>query len=122
MTRFLVLIYADAWQHRLLETWEIVVHALERIDLHALVGQGSHTKALLKGPASGGQLGPVQCFSSAPKELRLRPAAPFALAPGAINEVDLTLRPTHAGRKQYVVHAVDLQVPDSGQRLGLGWG
>ena len=64
----------------------------------------------------------MQCFSSAPKELRLRPAATFALAPGAINEVDLTLRPTHAGRKQYVVHAVDLQVPDSGQRLGLGWG
>ena len=56
-----------------------------------------------------GQLGPVQCFSSAPKELRLRPAAPFALAPGALNEVDLTLRPSHAGRKQYVVHAVDLQ-------------
>ena len=139
VARFLVLVYADAWQHRLLETWEIVVHSLQRVDLHALVGQASHAKALLKGPA-GHQT--VQCFSSAPKvnpnpnpdpnpnpnpnpypypcpypspkpnltkELRLRPAAPFALAPGALNEVDLSLRPTHAGRKQYVVHAVDLQ-------------
>ena len=109
VARFLVLVYADAWQHRLLETWEIVVHSLQRVDLHALVGQASHAKALLKGPASAQQLGLVQCFSSMPKELRLRPAAPFSLAPGALNEVDLTLRPTHAGRKQYVVHAVDLQ-------------
>ena len=64
-------------------------------------------------PSSHQQRPPFQGFEDvAPnltKELRLRPAAPFALAPGALNEVDLSLRPTHAGRKQYVVHAVDLQ-------------
>ena len=30
VTRFLVQVYADEWQHRLLETWELVVHALQR--------------------------------------------------------------------------------------------
>jgi hypothetical protein len=43
VARFLVLVYADAWQHRLLETWEIVVHSLQRVDLHALVGQANLT-------------------------------------------------------------------------------
>lgn len=45
VNRFLVLIYADVWMHRLLETWEIIVHSLQRIDLHALVGQTSVAKA-----------------------------------------------------------------------------
>ena len=46
VARFLVLVYADAWQHRLLETWEIVVHSLQRVDLHALVGQAPLTLTL----------------------------------------------------------------------------
>ena len=107
VSRFFVLVYADVWQHRLLETWELIVHALQRIDVDALVGQVSHAKVLLKGPATA-QGGLVQCFSSKTRELRIEPAAPFNLAPGALNELALTLRPTHMGRKQYVVHAVDL--------------
>ena len=107
VSRFFVLVYADVWQHRLLETWELIVHALQRVDVYALVGQVSHAKVLLKGPAAA-QGGLVQCFSSKARELRIEPAAPFNLAPGALNELVLTLRPTHVGRKQYVVHAVDL--------------
>jgi nephrocystin-4 len=33
VTRFLVLIYADEYMHTLLETWELVVHALQRVDV-----------------------------------------------------------------------------------------
>lgn len=44
VNRFLVLVYADVWMHRLLETWEVIVHSLQRIDLHALVGQTSVAK------------------------------------------------------------------------------
>jgi len=106
VNRFLLLIYSDVWMHQLLETWEIIVHALQRIDLHALVGQTSSAKALLRGQLHSPQ-GLVQCFSSVPAELSLSPAAPFALTQN-VNEVSLLLRPFAAGRKQYVVHAVDL--------------
>jgi len=107
VNRFLVLVYSDVWMHRLLETWEIIVHSLQRIDVHALVGQTSVAKALLRGEAHSAH-GLVQCFSSVPQELSLSPSAPFALAHGTLNEVSLKLRPLAAGRKQYVVHAVDL--------------
>jgi hypothetical protein len=50
----------------------------------------------------------VQCFASVPAELSLTPSAPFALAHGTLSDVSLALRPLSAGRKQYVVHAVDL--------------
>ena len=93
--------------HRLLETWELVVHALQRVDVHALVGQTSLAKALLRGESHSAH-GLVQCFSSAPRELRLTPNAPFPLAGGGLTEVSLALRPGTSGRRQYVVHAVDL--------------
>ena len=41
------------------------------------------------------------------RELRLQPNAPFPLAAG-LTEVSLALRPLQPGRRQYVVHAVDL--------------
>jgi nephrocystin-4 len=106
VTRFLVLVYADKWQHRLLETWELIVHALQRVDVHALVGQTSLAKALLRANNTVAQ-GLVQCFSSHPRELRLSPNMPFALRSG-LTEVSLSLRPLQPGRRQYVVHAVDL--------------
>lgn len=109
VTRFLVLVYADVWMHTILETWELIVHALQRVDVHALVGQTSLAKAVLRGdPSSHQSRGLVQCFSSAPRELRLSPNAPFALS-GALTEVALELRPLTTGRVQYVIHAVDLQ-------------
>lgn len=74
------------------------------------MGQTSVAKAMLRGDtASGGQAsrGLVQCFSSAPPELKLEPNAPFSLT-GGLTEVTLALRPQSVGRRQYVVHAVDL--------------
>ena len=41
--------YGDVWMHELRETWQVVVHSLQRVDLHALVGQTSATKLVLKG-------------------------------------------------------------------------
>ena len=107
VTRFLVLVYDDPYMHRLLETWELVVHALQRVDVHALVGQTSLAKALLRGESRAAH-GLVQCFSSDPRELRLNPNAPFPLSGGGLTEVNLALRPVVPGRRQYVVHAVDL--------------
>jgi len=104
VSRFLVLVYSDVWLHQLLETWEIVVHSLQRIDIHALVGQTSIAKAILRGAAHG----PVQCFSSSPNELTLSPAMPITLVPSMVQEIVLNLRPIKAGRMQYIVHAVDL--------------
>ena len=106
VTRFLVLIYSDVWMHSLLEVWDVVVHALQRVDVHSLVGQTSLAKALLKGETHTSH-GLVQCFSSTPTELALSPSAPFALS-NSLTEVKLALRPFHPGRRQYVVHAVDL--------------
>jgi len=106
-SRFLLLVYDDVWMHSLRETWEVVVHSLQRLDVHALVRQSSAARITLKTEERGTH-GLVQCFSSAP-ELKLTPEAPFTMAIGALNEVSLALRPTAPGRRQYVVHAVDLQ-------------
>jgi len=106
--RFLVLVYNDVWKHVLRETWEVLVHSLERIDLHALVGESTHAKISIRGSERGAS-GLVQCFSSAPSELRLTPEAPFALSSGSVNEIGVRLRPSTPGRQRYVVHAVELQ-------------
>ena len=79
------------------------------MDVHALVGQTSTAKALLRsGDAAGiNGTGLVQCFSSQPRELRISPNTPFPIAAG-VTEVALALRPMQPGRRQYVVQAVDL--------------
>jgi len=86
----------------------VLVHSLERIDLHALVGESTHAKISIRGSERGAS-GLVQCFSSAPSELRLTPEAPFALSSGSVNEIGVRLRPSTPGRQRYVVHAVELQ-------------
>ena len=90
---------------------ELVVHALQRVDVHALVGQTSLAKALLRGEAHASH-GLVQCFSSDAHELRIQPNAPFALSGGGLAEVSLALRPVAAGRRQY--HSKPLRFSHAG--------
>ena len=89
-------------------SWEIIVHSLKRIDLHGLVGQTSHASILFT-PDSKASQGLAQAFSSAPSELRVSPDAPFALQPASAQELRVALRPIEPGRKQYVIHLVELR-------------
>ena len=83
VNRFLVLVYKDVWMHELLETWEVIVHALQRIDLHALVGQTSTAKALLRGDSHSAHVShmPQRLAPSAPRLPIMHPptAPPHAL-------------------------------------------
>ena len=117
--------------HSVVETWEIVVHALRRIEVSALVHevvsrhgpppaqqplecdnrptlrstQATETKLLLRGDRRMSH-GLVRLFSTDAAEVSLDPAVPFALPAGALKEVSVRLRPEQQGRKQYLVHTV----------------
>ncbi|VDL73728.1 unnamed protein product [Nippostrongylus brasiliensis] len=44
----LVLLYGDRYGYRLLSTWRIVIHSLQRIDLHSTMGQSMNVPITLK--------------------------------------------------------------------------
>ena len=81
-------LYNDAEHASLHEVWHVVVSSMLRLDVHAVMGQGTPVDLVQRGDSFSRR---VQCFSSAPLEAQFFPAGPFQLVSGAFNKVRLLL-------------------------------
>lgn len=107
LKRFFVLLYIDPFLAEPCQTWQFYVHSLQRIDLTAVQGQSSRLSVILRGTQSSRL---VQCFSSHPEELQVKPTDPIMLMANAVHEVHLTLRPHTSGTMRYMyVNVVDVE-------------
>jgi nephrocystin-4 len=105
VSRFYLIVYADAHGTQVAAVWQVFVHALQRLDLHAMVGQAARTSLLMRG-SEVPRL--VQAFSSSSALLRV-PQVPFSLVGGSLNEISATFLPLVAGPKQLLVNVVDVE-------------
>jgi len=103
--RFNVLIFSDRYMTRLVETWQVDVHSLRRVDMVAVTGQTSQTAVALRGGLTTQK---VRCFSSHPDEFRVEPEA-LTLVAGELSEIDLYFRPLVAGKMDVTVNVVDTE-------------
>jgi hypothetical protein len=85
-----------------------------RVDVHGLVGQGTSMELMCKGDNYSRR---VKCYSSHPTETCFLPSDPFQLVPSAYNKIEMVMRPLSVGKKQVVVHCVDLDTKE----LVAGW-
>lgn len=63
-----VAVYRDKWGCRPLETWQVFLHSLRRVDLSAVVGQTCDSHVVVKGQGVSRR---VRCYSSHPDELQV---------------------------------------------------
>lgn len=105
--RFFVLLFIDPFLAEPCQTWQLYVHSLQRIDMTAFRGQSSRLSVILRGTQSSRL---VQCFSSHPEELQVKPTDPIMLMANAVHEVHLTVRPYASGSMRYMyVNVVDVE-------------
>jgi nephrocystin-4 len=69
VTRLYLLLYNDPFKISLLETWQIFVHSLQRIDLVGIAGQTTKSPLILRGGVNSRV---IQCYSSNTDELTVR--------------------------------------------------
>ncbi|KAK5973229.1 hypothetical protein GCK32_002051 [Trichostrongylus colubriformis] len=100
----IVLLYGDRYGYRLLSTWRILIHSLQRIDLHSTMGQSIKVPITLKSLETSNQL--VQVFSSSPC-LRSVSSQPFLITK-EIQQLMVQYTPDYAGRRLHVITAVDV--------------
>eukprot|EP01116_Phalansterium_solitarium_P021972 TRINITY_DN7072_c0_g1_i1.p1 TRINITY_DN7072_c0_g1~~TRINITY_DN7072_c0_g1_i1.p1 ORF type:complete len:1412 (+),score=481.36 TRINITY_DN7072_c0_g1_i1:87-4322(+) len=105
VSRFYILLYNDQHKTQLFETWQIFVHALQRLDLTGIVGQTTKGTLLLRGTATPRV---VQCYSSHADQLRV-PSAPFPLVANTLNELNVQFRPITAGQRHIFINVVDVE-------------
>lgn len=79
---------------------QVFVHALQKVDMRAVVGQSSSTSLAV---ARGTVERQVACYSSHPDELQASPSV-LQLPAGGISALQLVYKPLHAGREWVSVH------------------
>jgi nephrocystin-4 len=74
---------------------QVFVHALQKVDMRAVVGQCSSTSLAVAGGTVQRQ---VACYSSHPDELQAAPDV-MQLSAGGISALQLVFKPLHAGKE-----------------------
>jgi hypothetical protein len=102
--RFFLLLYADRFASQLLECWQVVIDVYERQDLTGQAGQTTSATLAVKGLTAP----TLACFhTSAPNEIAFR-TGEVSLAPDVQNETQMSFLPLNIGRKEVLVHVVDV--------------
>ncbi|XP_014676311.1 PREDICTED: nephrocystin-4-like, partial [Priapulus caudatus] len=94
--RFFVCIYADAYTARPLQTWQLYVHALQRVDVSCVEGQTSRFSLVVRGTQAPRL---VCAYSSHCDEMQLQPDKPFMLAANTVQEIHVGVRPLDTGTR-----------------------
>ncbi|CAI9730878.1 Hypothetical predicted protein [Octopus vulgaris] len=103
--KFFVAIYADRFQSQPIQIWEIIIHALQRVDILCVEGQKTKFSLILRGTHSSRF---ARCFTSHPREMKLHPSEAFTLAAGSVHELNVTVRPESTGSKYFYINMVDV--------------
>jgi len=111
--QFFVSVYRDRWCCRPLETWQVFIHSLKRVDLSAVIGQTCEGSVVVRGQGISRR---VRCYSSHPDELQLAPDS-FTIVGNVLSEVRLLFRPVASGKLDALAHIVDTETRELVQAL-----
>ncbi|XP_057559506.1 nephrocystin-4 isoform X2 [Hippopotamus amphibius kiboko] len=108
---FFVTIYTDRWLATPVQTWQVHLHSLQRVDVSCVTGQRTRLALVLRGTQTARK---VKAFSSHPQELTTDPKGVFVLPPHAVQDLHVAVRPRGAGSRFVHLNLVDV---DSHQLL-----
>ncbi|CAH1775289.1 unnamed protein product [Owenia fusiformis] len=106
LKKFFIAIYTDHYQSKPVQTWQFYVHSLQRVDVQCVEGQTSRFSLILRGTQASRL---VKCFSSQPKEMQIKPNQAFMLPAGAVQEINVGVRPLQVGSKFLYLNVVDTE-------------
>ncbi|GAB1606074.1 Hypothetical predicted protein, partial [Argonauta hians] len=103
--KFFVAIYGHRFQSQPIQIWEVIIHALQRVDVVCVEGQSAKFSLILRGTHSSRF---ARCFASHPQQMKLDPSEAFTLSSGSVRELNVTVRPKSAGCKFFYINMVDI--------------
>ncbi|XP_051027524.1 nephrocystin-4 [Acomys russatus] len=104
MKDFFVIIYADRWLAVPVQTWQVCLHSLQRVDVSCVAGQLTRLSLVLRGTQT---VRKVRAFTSHPQELKTDPAGVFVLPPHGVQDLHVGVRPRRAGSRFVHLNLVD---------------
>ncbi|XP_006538938.1 nephrocystin-4 isoform X2 [Mus musculus] len=102
---FFVVIYADRWLAVPVQTWQVCLHSLQRVDVSCVAGQLTRLSLVLRGTQT---VRKVRAFTSHPQELKTDPAGVFVLPPHGVQDLHVGVRPRRAGSRFVHLNLVDI--------------
>ncbi|GAB1289304.1 Nephrocystin-4 [Apodemus speciosus] len=102
---FFVVIYADRWLAVPVQTWQVCLHSLQRVDVSCVAGQLTRLSLVLRGTQT---VRKVRAFTSHPQELKTDPAGVFVLPPHGVQDLHVGVRPRRAGSRFVHLNLVDV--------------
>ncbi|XP_008587641.1 PREDICTED: nephrocystin-4, partial [Galeopterus variegatus] len=102
---FFVIIYMDHWLAVPVQTWQVYLHSLKRVDVSCVTGQLTRLSLVLRGMQT---VRKVRAFTSHPWELKTDPSGVFVLAPHGVQDLHIGLRPWRAGSRFVRLNLVDV--------------
>ncbi|XP_047647189.1 nephrocystin-4 isoform X3 [Phacochoerus africanus] len=102
---FFVTIYRDRWLATPVQTWQVHLHSLQRVDVSCVTGQRTRLSLVLRGTQS---VRKVKAFSSHPQELTTDPKGVFVLPPHAVQDLHVAVRPLRPGSRFVHLNLVDV--------------
>ncbi|XP_029084567.1 nephrocystin-4 isoform X1 [Monodon monoceros] len=102
---FFVTIYADRWLATPVQTWQVHLHSLQRVDVSCVTGQRTRLALVLRGMQT---VRKVRAFSSHPQELTTDPKGVFVLSPHGVQDLHVGVRPRKAGSRFVHLNLVDV--------------
>ncbi|MEE6517932.1 hypothetical protein FKM82_028555, partial [Ascaphus truei] len=95
----------DPWLAAPIQTWQIYLHSLKRVDVSCITGQLTQLSLVLRGTQV---VRKVKGYSSHPQELKVDPEGVFVLPPNGIQDLHIGVRPQKAGGKFIYLNIVDV--------------
>ncbi|XP_004863801.1 nephrocystin-4 isoform X2 [Heterocephalus glaber] len=102
---FFVTIYADRWLAAPVQTWQVCLHSLQRVDVSCVAGQVTRLSLVLRGTQT---VRKVRAFASHPQELKMDPAGDFLLPPHGVQDLHVGVQPRRAGSRFVRLNLVDV--------------
>ncbi|CAO2590169.1 Nphp4 [Lemmus lemmus] len=102
---FFVIIYKDRWLAEPVQTWQVCLHSLQRVDVSCVAGQLTRLSLVLRGTQT---VRKVKAFTSHPQELKTDPAGVFMLPPHGVQDLHVGVRPRKAGSRFVHLNLVDV--------------
>ncbi|XP_075461060.1 nephrocystin-4 isoform X4 [Ascaphus truei] len=103
--KFFLALYTDPWLAAPIQTWQIYLHSLKRVDVSCITGQLTQLSLVLRGTQV---VRKVKGYSSHPQELKVDPEGVFVLPPNGIQDLHIGVRPQKAGGKFIYLNIVDV--------------
>ncbi|XP_077007618.1 nephrocystin-4 isoform X2 [Tamandua tetradactyla] len=102
---FFVLVYVNRWLAAPVQTWQVYLHSLQRVDVSCVTGQLTRLSLVLRGTQT---VRKVRAFTSHPQELQTDPRGVFVLAPRGVQDLHVGVRPRRAGSRFIHLNLVDV--------------